>query len=428
MIQELRIKNYLSFRDEVTLSFEATNDRTFRETHTVAVSDKVRLNRVAIVYGANASGKSNLLLAIDFLRRFWFAKHTDIDEPTGVTPFLFDTFTAKEPTEFTLLFYVEKELYRYYLKLTPHSVLSEKLGIIRKGRTTGLFSRTEQKSLAVIKFNKRVVAPSRAVEEAIQAKCLRNTSVIAARNQVNCALPLIDDALKRMKTGIMPLIAPNIQMMDYAGKAIAADNELKQYLLDFLNRADFNIANVECRKTEEPIPELIKKVIKADDSLTDDRKEAMLAQNIEHTKTTFTHRVTNARGRETYTLTADAQSEGTKRMLGVEAAIYRAISRECILPVDEIESSLHPELVEYIIEQFLKAESQSQLIITTHYDPLLNTADSLIRRDSVWFTEKNPDGNSSLYCLTDFKGINKIKKLQQSYRNGCFGALPLITD
>ena len=84
--------------------------------------------------------------------------------------------------------------------------------------------------------------------------------------------------------------------------------------------------------------------------------------------------------------------------------------------------------MEFIIEKFLKEKNRSQLIVTSHYDPLLNTVDDLIRKDSVWFTEKEVDGHTVLYSLTDFKGLSKISSFQKSYRNGVFGALPNIHD
>ena len=108
MIQEIRIKNFLSFRDEVVLSFEATKDRTCEECQVVSVAPNVRLLRFALVYGANASGKTNLLSAIDFLRDFWFDKKTDIDENTGVVPFLLDAETPEAPSEFCMKFFVEQ--------------------------------------------------------------------------------------------------------------------------------------------------------------------------------------------------------------------------------------------------------------------------------------------------------------------------------
>ena len=140
----------------------------------------------------------------------------------------------------------------------------------------------------------------------------------------------------------------------------------------------------------------------------------------------FEHTVRNARGVEKYDLPNNLQSDGTRRTFGVETAVYEALKGEKMLTIDEIESSLHPDLVEFIIQQFLQTHNRSQLLVTSHYDPLLNTVDDLMRKDSVWFTEKGEDGGSSLYSLVEFKGLNKISSIQKSYRNGVFGALPNI--
>ena len=102
MVQELKIKNFMSFRDEVTLSFEATKDKTFEDSHIVEVAPGVRLLRFAMVYGANASGKTNLLFALVFLHDFVFYKPDDIEEETGSEPFRLDAATPNEPTEVSI--------------------------------------------------------------------------------------------------------------------------------------------------------------------------------------------------------------------------------------------------------------------------------------------------------------------------------------
>ena len=142
--------------------------------------------------------------------------------------------------------------------------------------------------------------------------------------------------------------------------------------------------------------------------------------------TNFVHKVTNEKGEEFYTLPSGLQSRGTQRILGLESAIYSANANSSVLPIDEIDSSLHPDLVEYLIYHFLRSEGQSQLIATTHSDSLLDTIDDLLRKDSIWFTEKQPDGNSELYSLVEYKGLNKISSFRRSYRGGRFGAIPNI--
>ena len=114
------------------------------------------------------------------------------------------------------------------------------------------------------------------------------------------------------------------------------------------------------------------------------------------------------------------ESDGTIRTFGLAAQVQKILERDAFLAVDEID--LHAKLIEYIIERFLKESEQAQLL-TTHYDGLLGEED-LLRKDNVWFTEKNLDGSSVLYPLTDFKGLNRISSLQKAYKFGKFGAVP----
>jgi AAA15 family ATPase/GTPase len=97
------------------------------------------------------------------------------------------------------------------------------------------------------------------------------------------------------------------------------------------------------------------------------------------------------------------------------------------LAVDEIESSLHPDLVMFILKKFLdQKDNHAQLLFTTHYDPLLNEVDELFRKDAVWFTDKKESGATELYSLVEFNGLKRIASLQKAYRQGRFGAIPKI--
>lgn len=429
MIQEIRIKNYLSFRDEVVLNFEATKDTTFEECQVVNVTPKVRLLRFALIYGANASGKSNLLNAIDFLCGFWFDKKSDLDEKTGVVPFLLDMETPSEPSEFNIKFFIGDKKYWYILVLDDKQVIKENLYIYNSVQPSLVFSRELDGTASLVKLNASLVKANTTIVEQLNVKCLSNMSFFAARNQVNCSLAYIDDVCDWMKNNMMPIIEPGTKMFEYAGKQMEKNAELKAYILDFVHKADYNITDVYTERGKVPIPDFVKTSIMEDKDITEKAKEKVLTDNtFERLRTDFQHTVKNKRGEEHYRLPNSLQSEGTKRTFGIEAAIYEAIKTNGILPIDEIESSLHPELVEFIIEKFLKEKSRSQLIVTSHYDPLLNTVDDLIRKDSVWFTEKEVDGHTTLYSLTDFKGLSKISSFQKSYRNGVFGALPNIHD
>ncbi len=426
MIQEFKVRNFLSFRDEITLSFEATNDNTFDDTHVVEVAPGVRLLRFGLVYGANASGKSNLIAALDFIRVFLFDKKDDIDDETETIPFLLDTDTKDSPSEFEMTFYVGTTRYVYKLSLTEKAVISESMSYYKTTQPLKLFSRRLENGRSVIEFGASVKA-SKAIKEEVTLKCLPNMSFFAARNQVNCSLPEIDSAMEWMKKGIMPVIGPNTQMFGCAGKKMSSDSNLKEYILRFVRKADFNISDMLTEKSEIPLSASMLNAISQDDDMPDSAKKELLDRGcIERLRTDFELTVKNKRGLEKYTLPESLQSDGTKRTFGLEAAIYESINSQRMLPIDEIESSLHPELVEFMIAEFLRAPGRSQMIATTHYDPLLNTIDDLIRKDSVWFTEKEEDGNSGLYSLVEFNDLNKVRSFQRSYRNGAFGALPNI--
>lgn len=428
MIQELKIKNFLSFRNEVTFSFEATKDTAFEEYQVVEVAPKVRLLRFAIIFGSNASGKSNVLKVFDFLKDFWFDNHDTLDETTGVIPFLLDCDTPEQPSRFEIKFWVDGVKYWYQLSVNQNYIESECLYYYKSVQPTKLFERYYENGQSEIKINTNVVKISDLALQELNLKCLPNTSFFAARNKINISLPLIDAARNWMRTKMMPYIGPQTDLFEYAGHRIYDNQELKGYLLDFIHKADFNISELISDKIEEKVPAHLAKMILDDEANIPSalRDHLISTGTLPRLKTQFQHSVKNLRGDETYLLPNSLQSEGTRRTIGIEAAIFEAMQQNAFLTIDEMESSLHPDLVEYIIEQFLKSKNQSQLLVTTHYDPLLNTVDDLIRKDSVWFTEKDESGNTTLYSLVDFRGLNKLSSYQKSYRNGRFGALPNI--
>lgn len=428
MIQELKISNFLSFKEEVTFSFEATKDTTFEEYQVVEVAPDVRLLRFAMVYGANASGKSNLLNAIEYLHDFWFDIKKDITEKTGVIPFKLDKITPDQSSVFSLKFYAKNIKYWYQLELDKYKVVSEKLYYYSSVQPTLLFERGLQNNVSVITFNPSAIKISSIAKDEINIKCLPNMSFFAARNQVNIALPIIDDAREWMKQGIMQVITPKTNLFDYAEEKIQEDAELKRHLLEFIKESDFNITGIETKIIKKEVPQDFLDYILQSDELPEDEKERLKKEkNVPQLKTDFEHTVKNDRGMEKYYLGERLQSDGTRQITGLESAIYTALQRNAILGVDEIESSLHPALIIFILKKFLeKKDNHTQLLITTHYDPLLNEVGELFRKDSVWFTEKGESGATELYSLVEFTGLNRIASLQKAYRSGKFGGVPKV--
>ncbi len=428
MIQELRIKNFLSFKDEVVFSFEATKDKIYEETHLVPVAPGVKLLRFALVYGANASGKSNLLNAFGFLHDFWFDIPKDNTTKTGVVPFKLDKETPGKPTEFSLKFYVGAVRYWYQLKLDEKKVIEEKLSYYSSVQPTLLFERMLENNISVVTFNQPAIKVSNVAREEINVKCLPNMSFFAARNQVNVALPKIDEARDWMQKNVMDMINLRTRLFSYAQKKVQDDETLKKHLLEFIREADFNISNFETKTEKQDVPDDFLDLILKTNTVSDEEKERLKAEkNIPQLRTDFEHTVTNERGRERYPLGDQLESEGTRRITGLETALYVTLQRNAFLAIDEIESSLHPDLIMFVIKKFLEnKDNRAQLLVTTHYDPLLNETDELFRKDSVWFTDKNESGSTELYSLIEFSGLKRIASLQKAYRQGRFGGIPKI--
>ncbi len=399
MIEEISFKNILSFKNETTLSFEATGDRSIETSHVVEMPNGTRLLKFALVLGANASGKSNLLYALEALHGFWTFNPSDMDSKTGIEPFMLDSDTPHEPSEFNLKIWIDGIRYWYQLRLTGKVVFLERLSYYKTTQPILVFERRLEDGQSVIKTNPAVQKIDGETLKMLSLNCLPNMSVFAARGRVNMKFSHVDNFRMWIHGGFMPTIYPETDMTKFARRMLKDKNDFKSYMLNFLKMADFNITGLNEHADEEGLRKL-----------------------------GFEHTVENERGKEIYELNFIHQSNGTRRLLGIEAAVFDLCLNGSFLMIDEMDASLHPELMEYILRQFLLEPSQSQLLITTHYDGLLRTVNDLIRKDNIWFTEKDKSGASQLYSLVEFKGLSKIAHLDKAYRNGIFGALPQIND
>lgn len=392
MIQELKIKNFKSFRDEAELSFEPTGDDRYNSV--VIMPDGVKLLRFAVVLGANASGKSNLLEAIEFLRRFWNHLPNSNDDGTDVQPFLLRNDALSYNTEIELKFYVEGTRYRYKLTINPEKVCKESLFIYQTKRPTRIFHREDSNGISKLNFNPAVVKLTPAETEVLTMNCLRNMSVLAVLKKVNVSVTYLSKMRTWIDSKLLPLQSGALKDLSSDAKKMLADNnDFREYLIRFAKEADFNISDIKVQK--------------------------MAAL--------FAHTVEEDNDEEDFFLPESCQSAGTKRMVELESMIYAQLQRQAFLAIDEMESSMHPNLMEYILSKFINApDNQSQLLISTHYDPILKDIDDIFGKDSVWFAEKGKDGNSSLFSLTDFSGLNKLSSIHRAYMNGRFGALPKV--
>lgn len=411
MIQELKIKNFLSFKDEVTFSFEATKDTFAEDYQVVEAAPGVRLLRFAMVYGANASGKSNLLKAMEFLRSFWRKQARSIEETTSVIPFLFDEETREEPSRFELVFYVGGVKYNYQLELDENQVYLEKLNYYKSFQPTMLFVRELKDNKSVITYNASVVKLSPTEKEKISVECLKNMSFFAALGKTNVGLPELNTVRQWMMTHFEQMVDPTLSLTETAEAKLSNDVALKNYLVEYFKNAHFDISDIETQTFDSsPV------------DVPFERTKKSITLTIKSYRTFFEHLVVNGEEKEKYKLPIYLESYGTRRIFGLATAIYDVQSKGGFLMVDEIEASLHPKFLEKLLFEYFKNKSQSQMLVTIHDDSLLDLVNDLVRKDSIWFTEKKTSGTTDLYRLTEFKGLNRIVSIRSAYRQGRFGA------
>ena len=400
MIAEIKFKNMFSFRDETVLSFEADKSKDLESYHVVELAPDVKLLKLAVIYGANASGKSNIIKVCDFIRSFITCTPLNKAELIKIVPFLLNRTSKEQASEFSVSFYAmngDKAIrYVYSVLLETTHIVRETLIYYLSQQPATVFERSMENNVSSIKFGQKVKISTAAKEE-ITLKCLPNMSVFAAYMQVNTNIAEMETALQSLTKQMMPAIVPTSSLSRYAEEAIKKETA-KEYILRYLQEADFNISNISSKEQET--------------------KKGVVNY------TMYQHKVSSGLGGNDYfELPELYESDGTIRTFGLASQIQNSIGSNAFLAVDEIESSLHPKLIEYMIERFLKESKQAQLLLTTHYDGLLGEED-LLRKDNIWFAEKNTDGASVLYPLTDFKGLNRISSLQKAYKFGKFGAVP----
>lgn len=400
MIAEIKFKNMFSFRDETVLSFEADKSKDLESYHVVELAPDVKLLKLAVIYGANASGKSNIIKVCDFIRSFITCTPLNKAELIKIVPFLLNRTSKEQASEFSVSFYAmngDKAIrYVYSVLLETTHIVRETLIYYLSQQPATVFERSMENNVSSIKFGQKVKISTAAKEE-ITLKCLPNMSVFAAYMQVNTYIAEMETALQYLTKQMMPAIVPTSSLSRYAEEAIKKETA-KEYILRYLQEADFNISNISSKEQET--------------------KKGVVNY------TMYQHKVSSGLGgNDYYEFPELYESDGTIRTFGLASQIQNSIGSNAFLAVDEIESSLHPKLIEYMIERFLKESKQAQLLLTTHYDGLLGEED-LLRKDNIWFAEKNTDGASVLYPLTDFKGLNRISSLQKAYKFGKFGAVP----
>lgn len=424
MIAEFKIRNFYSLRDEQTLSFIPTNDDTSRDIYTEEVADGVSLLKIGFIYGSNASGKTNILKALDFFSRFMVNDGLNKGDEIGVVPFLLDDVSDKERTQFEMSFYLNREKYKLNLALDNKVIYEETLQVYSSVQPTLLYKRTynPEKDATDIVFGGKVglIKKSR---EAIEGNTFNKRTVIAAFGKSNVEKSRLNLVYDFFSQKIAPIMYPQSSLMGFTKRRMTRDRDgrLKRFILHFLKASDFNISDIAIREEEVNITPEMELVIKNTSVMPEKAKEEILKKGTLHSDEMFFVHHTSNGDKE---LDEELESRGTKRYMGLATILYDLLVHGVILPIDEIESSIHYELLSYFIKVFLvNGKRSGQLIISTHDINLLD--EDYIRRDVIWFTDKNDRGETQLIRLSSL-GLHKTLSVYNAYRQEKLVNLPFL--
>lgn len=380
MVLEIRLSNMFSFRDEVTLDLQAAKIQTKKarelEGNLFSVDGEKILKSVAL-FGANASGKSNVIKAIRACVNMVRSSHNYIvDTRFAISPFKFEDY-ANKPSSFYIRFLLNGVEYEYSFSFMHDEIITETLYYYPNGRKSLVFSRDE----------------SRGTEK---------KDIYEFKTVIKRPFDVADNTSKKTL---------------YISRASQMDREIAQKIfLFFCNDIvlDYQVANIDSLDNlfKERKEQMLEALRTADSDIIDFK--------IQNNAITTFHRTNPSVAFDFET----EESEGTKTLFRMMVRMIGIIHEGKMLLVDEIDNSLHTQLVEFVIGMFNHSD-HAQLIYTTHNTHLLNT--DFQRRDQVYFVNKREDGSSDLYSLFDFKDFRDTLDMEKAYLQGRFDAIPYIS-
>lgn len=395
MLIEFTIGNYLSFKDKKTLSLEATSIKDIPSN--VIETGKYKLLRSAVIYGANSSGKSNLIKAMDKMNSIIKSSaKTNSSSEIGIKPFLLSTETEDEPSYFEILFLIEGVRYRYGFEADNNIVHSEWLFECKQNNEKNLFIR-----------DKNIIEITDDFEEGkgIEEKTRDNALFLAIVDQFNGTI-----SKKIMSWFNRPSIISGLEheTHKHLTSHFLKDKNTKQRIKNFLIELNLGFDDF--------------------DILEGDNKTFRLVTY--HNKF---DKLGNFVGKREFDL-IEQESSGTNKLYDIAVHITFSLALGLPIIIDELDAKLHPLLTMAIVKLFNSPEqntNNSQLIFATHDTNLLSYG--CFRRDQIYFTEKNEFESTDLYSLVEYiepdgKKVRNDRSFEKDYIAGRYGAIPFVGD
>jgi hypothetical protein len=410
MLLRFAASNYRSLREEQELSLVASSLAGNVSGVTRLEGFKLEVLRVAAIYGANASGKTNVLRALHFMSSAVANSQTSWKPEQRISrhAFRLDENSVEAPSQFEADLLIDGERFQYGFSLDSRRVLEEWLFAFPAGRRQMWFRRAADK----FTFGKKLTGENRVIERVTRPNSLFLSA--AAQNNHEQLTPVY-----RWFSTQVEFVTGERTLLRYDTLAMCENPETKKRIERALVAADLGLLGFET--TERPLDERSQKLMTAIRDMIPDNAQTTIPEKLPEIQ--FLHRCEHG---APVSLGLTAESEGTVAFFGLLGPAFAALDRGGTLCVDELDSSLHPLLALELIRLFNndgRNKRGAQLIFNTHDTNLLDP--SVLRRDQVWFTEKDTCGSTHLYALTDFKP-RSAENLQRGYLQGRYGAIPFL--
>ncbi len=415
MIRDFWVKNYLSIRDKQELSFVAKGPSSELVTE---VADGVFLYKLGILYGSNASGKSNILIAMNEVFRLLVMPKSDATVGIGgCIPFV---LTKDEPTEMHVSFYADGTRYDYDVKFNGKNILSEALYYYPNKSKSLFYERSfvGENIQADIKFGASLKLQVK-TQESIRENTLNNHSVLSV-----CRKAALKEDIAPFNT-LHAWIMSNYHDVDgdvekglvEILKDAYSNPKKRKFYNTMLQKADLNILEYRPVVEDRIVPNDFRERIQKE-NIPEEMKDVLLKPTTD--SITFLNYSDNGN----FDIPLRWQSKGTQKYIRILDALYDLITSPHVYYLDELGEDLHNDLLYYYLNVFIFNSDKSQLVITSQETTLLSQDMINENRGVVWFVEKNKETASSEYARGDSFGLHKNLSLYNSYRIGRLGAKP----
>jgi AAA15 family ATPase/GTPase len=425
MIINFSVQNFGSIKDKQKLTFEADKSEHLESSYVINTNG-LRLLKIILIYGANASGKTTILKALEFLRDIVLEPETKKTDELDFQPFLFDSETPEQNSIMSIEFLANDTKYYYEVEFFKKAIVNEVLNYYNPNKANVFKRNTDiNNQFAEIKFGSKIKI-DKTIKKNLEANTLWNNTVLGGFLKTNVDIKELKVVVEWFKNYLRPLIYTRTQLEGFVTSKIEKSELSKLDVINVLKKADFHITDIVIQEEEKEIPDGLIHFLKGqlkdspDEIKKLEEKGKVTSVNIE-----FEHTVNQTK----YTLPIEMESQGTRRFYGFAGLLALLIKNSTAFPIDELESSLHPDLYMHFILSFLLNTDKSQLIATTHNREILDNKD-VFRNDAIWFTDKNENSSTELYSLADFDSsiVRNTTNILNAYKSGKLKATPNLGD